>query len=105
VSPSLSIPSVLVARVSNKLITVLITLRENQKNREPIELEALLDSGAGGFFIDATFAKENKFILQNLPEPLNAYNVDGMSNKKGTVTSYIEVDLQIGKQIDYTSLD
>ena len=52
VSPSLSILSVLVARVSNKSITVPITLRESQKNREPIELEALLDSGAGGLFID-----------------------------------------------------
>jgi len=82
VSPSLSIPSVLVARVSNKSITVPITLCENQKNREPIELEALLDSGAGGLFIDATFAKKNEFTLCDLPEPLNAYNVDGTLNKK-----------------------
>jgi hypothetical protein len=93
VSPSLSIPSVLVARVSNKLITVLITLCENQKNREPVKLEALLDSGAGGLFIDITFVKENEFTLCDLPEPLNAYNVDGMLNKKGTITSYVEANL------------
>jgi len=68
VSPSLSIPSVLVAQVSNKSITIPITLRESQKNREPIKLEALLDSGAGGLFIDATFAKENKFTLCDLSE-------------------------------------
>ena len=89
-SPSLSIPSVLVAWVSNKSITVPITLRENQKNREPVKLEALLDSGAGGLFIDAMFAKKNEFTLCDLPEPLNAYNVDGTLNKKGTVTSYVE---------------
>jgi hypothetical protein len=82
VSPSLSILSVLVAQVSNKSITVLITLCENQKNREPVELEALLDSGAGGLFIDMTFAKENQFILCELLKPLDAYNVDGMMNKK-----------------------
>jgi len=102
VSPSLSILSVLVARVSNKSIAIPITLRESQKNREPIELEALLDSGAGGLFIDATFAKENGFALCGLPEPLNAYNMDGMLNKKGTITSYVEADLQIGERITKT---
>jgi hypothetical protein len=85
VSPSLSIPSVLVAWVSNESITVLITLHESQKNREPVKLEALLDSGAGGLFIDTTFVKENEFTLCDLPEPLNAYNVDGTLNKKGTI--------------------
>jgi hypothetical protein len=90
---------VLVARVSNKSICILITLRENKKDREPVELEALLDSGAGGLFIDATFAKQNEFTLYDLPEPLNAYNVDGTLNKKGTVMSYVKADLQINKRI------
>ena len=50
VSPSLSIFSVLVAQVSNKLISIPITLYKSQKVREPVELKALLDSGAGGLF-------------------------------------------------------
>jgi hypothetical protein len=62
-SPSLSILFVLVVRVLNKSITVPIILHESQKNREPVELEALLDSGAGGLFIDMTFAKENEFTM------------------------------------------
>jgi hypothetical protein len=90
--------------VSNKSILIPITLRESQKNRKPVELEALLDSGAGGLFIDATFAKENEFTLYELPEPLNAYNVDGTLNKKGTITSYVEADLQIGERITKTRL-
>jgi hypothetical protein len=102
VSPSLSILNVLVVRVSNKSITVPITLRESQKNREPVELEALLDSGVGGLFIDTTFMKENEFILCDLSEPLNAYNVNGTMNKKGTIMSYIEADLQIGERITKT---
>ena len=89
----------LVARVSNKSICIPITLRENKKDREPVELEALLDSGAGGLFIDATFAKQNEFTLHDLPEPLNAYNVDGTLNKKGTVTSYVKADLHVNKRI------
>jgi len=93
VSPSLSILSVLVAWVSNKSIAIPISLRESQKNREPVKLEALLNSGAGGLFIDATFAKENRFALCSLPKLLNTYNVDGTLNKKGTIMSYVEADL------------
>jgi hypothetical protein len=105
VSPSVSILSVLVARVSNKSISILISLRELQKNNETIDLEALLDSGAGGLFIDETFARNNDFTLYELPGPLNAYNMDGTSNKKGTITSYVEADLKIGDQIKKTSPD
>jgi hypothetical protein len=90
---------VLVARVSDKSICIPITLRENKKDREPVELEALLNSGAGGLFNDATFAKQNEFTLHNLPEPLNAYNVDGTLNKKGTVTSYVKADLHVNEWI------
>jgi len=104
VSPSLSILSVPVARVINKSIVIPISLRESQKNREPVELEALLDSGAGGLFIDAAYAKENDFTLHDLPEPLNAYNVYRTKNKKGMITSCVEIDLQIGDRIKSTRL-
>ena len=57
-----------------------------------------------GLFIDATFAKENGFALHGLPEPLNAYNVDGTLNKKGTIMSYVEANLQIGEWITKTRL-
>ncbi len=73
-SPSICIPSVLVARVSNKTISVPISLHELQKINKTVDLEALLDSGAGGLFIDETFVKQNNFTLHELPEPLNAYN-------------------------------
>ena len=103
-SPSICIPSVLVARVSNKTISVPISLRELQKDNKTVDLEALLDSGAGGLFIDETFAKQNDFTLHKLPEPLNAYNVNGTLNKKGTITSYVEADLKIGERIKQTRL-
>ena len=103
-SPSICIPSVLVARVSNKTISVPISLRELQKDNKTIDLEALLDSGAGGLYIDETFAKRNNFTLHELPEPLNAYNVDGTLNKKGTIMLYVEADLKIGEQIKQTHL-
>jgi hypothetical protein len=104
VSPFVSILSVLVARVSNKSISIPITLRELQKNNETVDLEALLDSGAGGLFIDKTFAKKNDFTLYELPGPLNVYNVDGTMNRKGTITSYVEADFTIGERIKKTCL-
>ncbi len=67
-------------------------------------MEALLDSGAGGLFIDETFARRNDFVLHKLPGPLNAYNVDGTLNKKGTITSYVEADLKIANRIKKTRL-
>ncbi len=103
-SPSICIPSVLVARVSNKTISVPISLRELQKDNKTVDLEALLDSGAGGLFIDETFAKRNDFTLHELPEPLNAYNMDGTLNKKDTIMSYVEADLKIGQRIKQTRL-
>jgi hypothetical protein len=51
-------------------------------NNETINLKALLDSEAGGLFIDETFVKNNDFILYELPGSLNIYNVDGTTNKK-----------------------
>jgi hypothetical protein len=79
-------------------------LCELQKNNETVDLEALLDSGAGGLFIDETFAKNNDFTLYELPGPLNVYNMDGTTNKKGTIMSYVEADLMIGERIKKTCL-
>ena len=104
VSPSLCIPTVVIARVSNKTISIPISLRELQKDNKTVNLEALLDSGAGGLFIDETFVKQNDFTLHKLPEPLNVYNVDGTLNKKGMIMSYIEADLKIGERIKQTRL-
>ncbi len=98
------IPSVLVARVLNKTISVPISLRELQKDHKTVDLKALLDSGAGELFIDETFAKRSNFTLHELPEPLSVYNVDGTLNKKGMITSYIEPDLKIGERIKQTRL-
>jgi hypothetical protein len=38
-------------------------------------IETLIDSGAGGLFIDQNYAKN--FDINYLDEPVKAYNVDG----------------------------
>ena len=52
---------------------------------ETVETHALLDSGAGGKFIDQNYAKTRKLSLKTLDKPIPAINIDGTLNKKGTI--------------------
>ena len=58
---------------------------EGKKN---VETLALIDSGAGGKFIDQNFARKEKFEMKDLENPLVVYNVDGTLNKMGTIRRY-----------------
>ena len=60
-----------------------------------VENQALLDSGAGGEFIDQNYAKTLNLSLENLDKLILAINVDGTLNKKGTIKHYINLDLEI----------
>ena len=67
----------------------------NCKKNKTIETLALIDSGAGGKFIDQNYAKESSFTLKNLEEPLMAQNMDGMENKWGKITKYVNLNITI----------
>ena len=60
-----------------------------------IETIALIDSGAGGIFIDVNFAKLNKIPLSKRYKPIPVYNVDSMPNKNGEITEETELKMQI----------
>ena len=49
----------------------------------------MIDSGAGGKFIDQNYAK--KFDIQKLDAPIRVYNVDGTENKKGTIKFFVNL--------------
>jgi hypothetical protein len=55
-----------------------------EKN-EPIETQPLVDSGAGGIFMDQNYAWKHGFNLTKLEYPITARNVDGTENKQGTI--------------------
>jgi hypothetical protein len=59
-------------------ITVPISITSD-KSIENVETSTLIDSGAGGQFIDQNFTKQ--FPIQRLDQALTAYNVDGTENK------------------------
>ena len=67
----------------------------NYEKNKTIKTLALIDSGAGGKFIDQNYAKESGFPLENLKEPLMARNVDGTENKQGKFTKHVNLNVTI----------
>jgi len=61
-----------------------------------VETKALIDSGAGGTFMDQNFARKHRLPLEKLEEPLIVFNVDGTQNKRGTITHFTELDIIFG---------
>ena len=77
----------------------------SEKNKErTIETKALLDTGAGGKFIDQNFVLAHGIRTHKLEKPIIVYNVDGTKNKTGTITQYADVKLQVGDRIRTTWL-
>ena len=93
--PSIYIFNILVADVVNKSILLPIFLEHKERT---VKTNALLDTGAGEIFIDQNFAQSQGFFIQNLAKPLEAFNVDGTKNKKGTIKHYVDLKLKIGNR-------
>ena len=72
-------------------IPILIKKREN----EIVETLALIDSGAGGIFIDQNYARYVGLVPQKLEKLIIARNVDGTENKKGKIISFVNIELTI----------
>jgi hypothetical protein len=56
---------------------------------------ALVDSGAGGNFIDATFARLMRLEQTPIEQPLKVYNMDGTRNKIGTILEKVVITLKV----------
>ena len=65
---------------------------------------ALIDSGAGGRFIDQNYVWKLGIKTQELERPLTARNVDGTPNKKGKITSFVTLTLVINRRTKRTRL-
>ena len=55
-------------------------------------------------FIDQNYVKSTGFKTQLLDETIMAWNVDGMENKKGKITSFVDLKLTINGQTNGTWL-
>src|ERR1700733_15331770 len=65
---------------------------------ETIETNALLDSGAGGVFINAEYARQLGLRMIPLPKPIITRNVDDTPNKRGEMTHYVLIHLVVGEK-------
>ena len=82
--------------MSNSISIPILINRDESK--ETVETLGLLDSGAGGQFIDQNYARKAGFEIKKLDKPLQALNVNGMKNKRGTITSFVELNAEINKK-------
>ena len=87
VCPLLDIYSVSTAVINSDKLSILIRIEDTEKRS--VETLGLIDSGAGGKFIDQNYAKKMGFKTYKLEKPLQAYNVDGTKNKRGTMSTSI----------------
>ena len=74
ISPILDVFSTTVATMKSNALS--IPLIVNCEKNKTVETLALIDSGAGGKFIDQNYTKESSFSLEDLKEPLMAQNMD-----------------------------
>ena len=63
--------------------------------KEEVGAMALVDSGAGGNFIDATFARLMELKTTLLDKPVKVYNINGSQNKIGTISEKVVVTLKV----------
>jgi len=59
---------------------------EKVDTHEGVTVNALLDSGATGLFMDKKFVKKNGFRMEKLERPVKVTNVDGTHNSEGDIT-------------------
>ena len=97
ISPMLDIYSVVTAQIVSKSMQIPILIKSDNE-KESIKTSGLIDSGAGGEFIDQNYARKSSFKFQKLDKPLRALNIDGTKNKKGTITSFVELKAEINKK-------
>ena len=86
VSPILILHSVLIGKVNDESFNIPISFPIVQNDKQKIaETEALIDSGAGGKFIDQNYARSLGLLTIPLKKPLKVLNVDGTPNTRGTI--------------------
>lgn len=69
------------------------------QNQQNVDTTALIDSGAGGSFIDQAYAKKIGVTFRPLSRPITAINVDGTKNKRGVITHYVKTPIKINGRI------
>src|SRR6266850_7681496 len=81
--------------LSRKSMTLCFFIHSKSKRAEAI---VLIDSGATENFMNLEYAKYLQLPIKCLEEPQNLFNVDGITNKSGTLQFYTDLQVQMGTQ-------
>ena len=73
------------------MLVMIPTVIETLIDRRGFTMEALLDCGAIGCYIDKGFANAKKSPMDHLPRPVPVYNADGSHNEGGPITDTLTV--------------
>ena len=57
---------------------------------------ALVDSGVMENFMNLSYARWLKLLIQALPQPCKIYNIDGTMNKSGELKYFTDLEVQTG---------
>ena len=95
VSPVLDIHSV-IANMTVNMILLPILIKKSES--ESVETLALIDSRAGGKFINQKYAEQLRLPIQPLRRLIMARNIDRTLNKSGTITSYVDLSVEIDRR-------
>ena len=75
------------------------------ENYEGVVVKVLLDSRTTGLFIDMKFAKEKRFQLERLKNPLLVQNIDGTVNVGGAITYQVKYNMFFKKHVERAQMD
>ena len=95
--------SVKIATIKSNSLSISISIK-NAKENKNVETLGLIDSGAGEKFIDQNYVRNAGFKIQTLERPIITRNVDGTENKKGKITSFVDLELTINEKKMMTRL-
>ena len=93
--PSITIDHVEVAEIGKNKMTLSIEISGKNLGQKTIKITTLLDTGAGGKFINQNYVQNQKIKTKELEHPIKVFNMDGTPNKQGTITKYTWLSLTI----------
>ena len=78
---------------------------EKIENCKRMTVKVLLDSGATGLFINTKFAKEKKFKLERLKNPLLVRNMNRTINMGEAITHQVKCNIFFKKHVEKARID
>ena len=87
--PLITISSVLVAEMGNNSIHIMLPIEsKTTEGNKTVQTPVLLDTGAGGIFMNKSYAKKHNIKVYKLNTPIIPCNVDRTLNQAGKITHY-----------------